>query len=45
MVLGLLFALTAIGCSLTPHAVVAEGFNRPEWRPGENHSQRAKGQR
>jgi hypothetical protein len=33
MVLGLLFALTAIGCSLTPHAVVAEGFNRPEWRP------------
>ena len=37
MVLGLLFALTAIGCSLspllTPHAVVAEGFSRPAWRP------------
>jgi hypothetical protein len=37
MVLWLLFALTAIGCSLspllTPHAVVAEGFTRPAWRP------------
>ena len=33
-VLGLLFALTSIGCSLTRNAaVVAEGFNRPEWRP------------
>src|SRR5262245_40282597 len=33
-VLGLLFALTSIGCSLTRSAaVLPEGFNRPEWRP------------